>query len=324
MSFVRTVLGDVAAGEIGITYAHEHIIIDPCFATYVESGFLLDSAENACVDLMEFRELGGRTLVDSMPCSAGRNAEKLAAVANAAGVNIVCPTGVHLSKYYPPGHWSERLSAEKIGELFRADIEEGVDRFDYSGPYVERTAHRAGVIKVATGLNRIDDHQRKVIEAAAFAHHATGAPILTHTEEGTAALEQVKLFGELGVPLDHVCLSHTDRKPDPAYHCEILSTGVYVEYDSGFRWTGKGISGENPTRELVVAMFAAGFGGQIMLGMDAARRRYWRGYGGEPGIAFLLRDFVPELLGAGLTQEDVARIFVTNPAHCYSFVEEER
>jgi phosphotriesterase-related protein len=322
MPFLRTVLGDVPAEQAGVTYAHEHIVIDPCFTTYVEPGFLLDSVESACVDLKEFSALGGRTLVDSMPCAAGRNVEKLAAIARAANVNIVCPTGVHLSKYYPPGHWTERLAADSIAELFRADIEDGVDRFDYNGPFVARTPHRAGVIKVATGLNIIDDHQRKIIEAAALTHHATGAPILTHTEEGTAALKQVELFRELRVPLDHVCLSHTDRKPDPGYHREILSTGVYVEYDSAFRWSSKGTTQENPTRDLVLAMVAAGFGGQIMLGMDAARRRYWHGYGGQPGIAFLLRDFVPELISAGLSQEDIDRIFIANPAHCYSFTRE--
>lgn len=322
MTFLRTVLGDVPAAQAGVTYAHEHIIIDPCFATYAEPGFLLDTVESACVDLLEFRSLGGRTLVDSMPCSAGRNPEKLAAISRAADVNIICPTGLHLSKYYPPGHWSARLSAEDIGELFRADIERGVDRFDYNGPSIVRTAHRAGVIKVATGLEGIDPHQQKVIEAAAIAHHATGAPILTHTEEGTAALDQVELFGKLAVPLDHVCLSHTDRKPDAVYHREVLSTGVYVEYDSAFRWRDKNAAVENPTRDLVIEMFAAGFGSQLMLGMDAARRRYWHGYGGEPGIAFLLREFVPELLDAGLTQDDLTRIFVTNPAHCYSFAKE--
>jgi phosphotriesterase-related protein len=210
-----------------------------------------------------------------------------------------------------------------MAELFEADIREGVDRFDYNGPEVSRTPHRAGVIKVATGLDRINDHQHKVIEAAGTAHRMTGAPLLTHTEEGTAALDQIELFSKLGVPLEHVCISHTDRKPDAGYHREILSTGVFVEYDSAFRWACKAETGSrNPTRDLVVQMFSDGFGRQIMLGMDAARRRYWRGYGGEPGLAFLLRDFVPELLAAGLSQQDVHSIFVDNPAACYSFVRE--
>jgi phosphotriesterase-related protein len=71
--------------------------------------------------------------------------------------------------------------------------------------------------------------------------------------------------------------------------------------------------------ELVVNAVRDGFGGQVVLGMDAARRRYWRGYGGAPGLGFLLNEFVPMLIEHGLTQRDVHRIFVENPAGAYSF-----
>ena len=91
-----------------------------------------------------------------------------------------------------------------------------------------------------------------------------------------------------------------------------------LEYDSAFRWTeGEG----NPTLDLVVAMVDAGFGGQLLLGMDAARRKYWRSYGGGPGLRFLLHEFVPRLREAGLAQENIDAIFVRNPARCYQFHE---
>ena len=316
MPFLRTVLGDIDATQAGICYAHEHLIIDPSFTTYLYPDFLLDSVERACVDLADFYAAGGRTLVDSMPCGGGRNVVKLAEISRRTGANIVCPTGLHLTKYYAPGHWGERITVNDLAKLFVADIEHGIDAADYNGPEISRTAHKAGVIKVATGQKNPSAHERKVIEAAAIAHHQTGAPILTHTEQGAGALEQVQLFRELGVPLAHVVISHTDRAPDPAYHREILSTGVLLEYDSAFRWpAGDG----NPTLDLVVAMVKAGFGSQIVLGMDAARRKYWKGYDGEPGLAFLLREFVPRLKEAALTSADIEKIFVSNPASCYSF-----
>ena len=316
MPFLRTVTGDMDASEAGICYAHEHIIIDPSFTTYCNPDFLLDSVELACADVLEFREAGGRTLVDSMPCGGGRNVRKLAQISARTGVHIVCPTGLHLKKYYPPGHWGEHLTAEQIADLFIADIEAGIDARDYNGPLVSRTTHRAGVIKVATGGERPTPHERKIIEAAVIAHQQTGAPILTHTEQGAGALEQLRLFQDAGVSLGHLVLSHIDRRPDPAYHKEILSTGVMLEYDSTFRWAERD---GNPTLALVLTMFAEGFGEQILLGMDAARRKYWRAYGGSPGLRFLLRDFLPRLQDAGLTQSDVNAIFVRNPQRCYSF-----
>ncbi len=316
MPFLRTVLGDIEASQAGICYAHEHLIIDPSFTTYCYPDFLLDSVERACIDVAEFRAAGGRTLVDSMPCGGGRNAAKLAEIGRITGVNIVCPTGLHLAKYYAPGHWGGRLNTEELAKLFIADIEQGIDSADYNGPEISRTPHKAGVVKVATGNNSPSAHERKVFAAAAMAHHRTGAPILTHTEQGAGALEQVRLFDALGVPLEHVVISHTDRAPDPVYHKEILSTRVILEYDSAFRW---GSNAANPTLDLVVAMVNAGFGAQIVLGMDAARRKYWKGYEGAPGLAFLLREFIPRLQQAGLSSADIEKIFVSNPARCYSF-----
>src|SRR6476660_6690042 len=150
MAFVRTVTGDVDAAELGVCYAHEHIMIDPSFTTFRYPDFLLDSVDLACADVLEFRAAGGKALIDSMPCGGGRNAIKLAEIANRTSTQIVCPTGLHLQKYYPPGHWGEHLSAEEIADLFIAELEDGIDARDYNGPSVSRTEHRAGLIKVAT------------------------------------------------------------------------------------------------------------------------------------------------------------------------------
>lgn len=316
MSFLRTVLGDIPAAEAGICYAHEHLILDRSFATFVHPEFLLDSVAAACVDIEEFRAAGGRTLVDSMPCGGGRNVRKLAEISRRMRVHILCPTGVHLELYYAPGHWSERLYEEQIAALFIEEIEDGIDYADYNGPRVERSPHRAGLIKVASSLNQINPRERKIMEAAAMAHHVTGVPILTHTEKGTAALDQARFFQQRRVPLPHVVISHTDRVPDYGYHRELFSTGVMLEYDSAFRWeTGE----TNHTLDLVVSAVRDGFGGQIVLGMDAARRRYWHGYGGAPGMGFLLNDFAPMLIERGLTAADIHRIFVENPSSAYQF-----
>ena len=284
MPFLRTVTGDIDAASAGVCYSHEHIIIDPSFTTFCNPDCLLDSVDLACTDVLEFREAGGKTLIDSMPCSGGRNATKLAQISARAGVSIVCPTGLHLQKYYPPGHWGENLSADGMAELFISEIEIGIDARDCNGPAILRTPHKAGVIKVATSGEQLTSHERKVFEAAVIAHKQTGAPILTHTEQGSGALEQVRLFQELGASLTHVVLSHTDRKADPGYHKEILSTGVMLEYDSAFRWPE---ADGNPTLALVLTMFAEGFGKQIVLGMDAARQKYWRSYWWRSGIALL-------------------------------------
>ena len=271
--------------------------------------FLLDSVELAAAELTQFKADGGSAMIDSMP-GGGRNAAKLAEVSRRSGVHIVCPTGLHLKKYYPEDHWGGRLTVEALANVFISEINEGIDANDLAGPVSKRLPQRAGLIKIASGLDRVDEQERRVFEAAAIAHRRTGCPILTHTEQGTAAMQQVALLREFDVDIAHVTLSHTDRKPDVKYHRDILQSGVNVEFDSAFRWKpGQG----NPTLDLLRALFAE-FPNQLMLGMDAARRGYWKSYGGAPGMSFLLTDF-----SRHLTPEMHRQVFINNPARAFAF-----
>ncbi len=312
--FVRTVLGDIPAARLGVCYAHEHLIIDPGFTTHVTPGFELSDVDRAVCELRRFRAAGGRALVDSMPCDSGRNVVKLAALARGADVHIVAPTGLHLAKYYDPGHWSRHSTEEELAGLFVADIVEGIDARDYGGPIVVRTPHRAGVIKIASDRS-FTGREERIFAAAAEAHRRTGAPILTHTEQGELGLEQVERLRSLGVELGHVVLSHLDHRPDPAYHREILASGARVEYDRAFRWPA---GPHNPTLELVQTLLPD-FPDQIMLGMDAARRAYWSSYGGAPGLGYLLTDFSARLRAAGVSDDALRRIFVSTPAATFAF-----
>ena len=312
---IRTVLGDIEPEDLGVCYAHEHLIIDASVATMTYPDFKLESVDKGVKELSDFHAIGGRAMVDSMPCDAGRNVLKLAEISRKTGVHILCPTGVHLAKYYDPKHWGNHYTAEQMAGLFIADVEQGIDRFDYAGPIVERTKHRAGLVKIATGGKGVTERARRVFEAAAITHCKTGAPILTHCEQGEEALAQAALLNEHGVDLSHVVLSHTDRKPDPVYHREVLSTGVCVEYDSCFRWK----TVNNPSLDLLAELLDE-FPNQIMLGMDAARPSYWKSYGGSPGLNFLLTTFTEMMNERGLGKEQWQRIFVDNPARAYAFM----
>jgi len=181
--------------------------------------------------------------------------------------------------------------------------------------YLVALGHRR-LARVA-GLPALEHTQVRIgaFRAAAEAHRRTGVPILTHCEAGTGALEQLRLVVDCGVPADHVVLSHVDKVVDPGYHREILSAGGVVEYDQAFRWGER----ENGTLRLLRAMVDAGFGDRIVLGMDAARSRYYRAFGGSPGLGFLLREFAPRMDAVGLDAGVRRRLFVDNPAHAFSF-----
>ena len=63
---------------------------------------------------------------------------------------------------------------------------------------MKRTAHKAGLIKLATGDDTFTKHQELIFRAVVNAHLETGAPILTHTNFGRQALEQALLFRKVG------------------------------------------------------------------------------------------------------------------------------
>ena len=212
---------------------------------------------------------------------------KLAELSRLTGVHIVAPTGLHHERYYGPAHWSLRIEVEELADLFSADIEEGIDANDYSGPVVRRTAVRAGVVKVAGSAGGPSARDARVFAAAAITQRRTAVPILTHCEGGTGALEQLRLFEDLGVSADRVTLSHVDKVVDRGYHRELLATGATAEYDQAFRWGDR----ENGTLTLLEAMIEDGHADRIVLGMDAARQGYYRVYGGRPGLTYLLDGF---------------------------------
>lgn len=306
MSFVRTILGDVPAETLGACYAHEHVIIDRCFATEAHPELLLNDADKAVEELSELHRLGVRAMVDTMPGGCGRNPAALAEVSRRSGVAIICPTGLHLSKYYPPDFRLLHLGGDDLAEHFIREITIAMDGTDF----------RAGVIKVASGRDRLSEQQFIAFSAAAIASRRTGCPIITHTEHGTAALQQIDVLARNGADLRHVVLSHTDRRPDIEYHREILRTGVCVEFDGGVRSSKTGPA--NPVVQLIAALLPE-FPNQIMLGMDAAKRKYWRSHGGAPGLAFLMTTFTQWLRDGGISQEQIDHLFIHNPAKAFSF-----
>ncbi|MBT8201989.1 MAG: TatD family hydrolase [Acidimicrobiia bacterium] len=313
---VRTVLGDIDPAHLGAAYMHEHLIIDSPLVADRMPHIHLPSVDDATTEVDACKRAGVGAMVDTMPAASGRNVGALAEISRRTGVHILAVTGLHTAKYYPGRPWAQEASPETLADLFTADIEVGIDRYDYTGPVVERTSHRAGVIKVVSGGPSIDDRNRRLFEAAAEVHRRTGAPVLTHCEEGRGAVEQVELMRDLGMPLERVVLSHTDKVPEAGLHKELLSSGVNLEYDQALRQADDPAP---PTARLLAEMIGAGFLGRLMLGTDGARRTLWTSLGGRPGLAWLLTGFAGVLDKAGVDEAARHQLMVENPARFLAF-----
>lgn len=311
MTAVRTVLDDVAPGDLGATYLHEHLIIDHPVVVDRFPHISLPSVDEAVGEVRRCAEAGVGAMVDTMPCASGRNVLKLADVSRRTGVAVVSVTGLHTAKYYAAAPWAREAPAKQLADLFVADITEGIDRYDYTGPVVDRTGHRAGLIKVATTGERPDAREERLLEAAAIAHQRTGCPVLTHCEDGLGARAQVEALASLGVDLSRVVLSHTDKVRDPAYHRDLLGSGVNLEYDQTLR--------QDPARDrwtlaLLEQMAGEGYLPQLMVGTDGARRSLWVELGGSPGLAALVRR-----IDDAFDPDTRRALLVDNPARFLAF-----
>lgn len=317
MSFVRTVLGDIDTAEMGVTYAHEHLIIDGGRVVEMSADFLLADVDRLATELSDAAAAGLQTAIDAMPADCGRNPAKLAELSRRTGVNVIAATGLHHEKFYGPSHWSLRTSEDELVDLFVADVIEGIDERDYGGPIVRRTDIRAGVVKVGGSEGGPSPRDLPIFRAAAGAHARTGVPVHTHCEGGTGALEQIRTLVDAGVPTERISLSHVDKAVDRGYHRELFATGAFAVYDQAFRWG----DGDNGTLSLLEWAVADDHAGQVMLGLDAARQGYLRAFGGKPGLAYLLREFSDQLHARGIGPDIRHQFFVDNPSRAFAFAE---
>jgi phosphotriesterase-related protein len=295
-----TLLGPIEPSELGVCLHHVHLLCDPVAVTETDPDYRLDDQARAEDEIEAFVTMNGRSLVECSTRDYGRDIEGLVTIAGWVPVHLVAVTGrhkhIHASRM--PGATDENaLAAEFIGEL-----REGV----------EGSTAKAGVIKIGTSLDEITDVERASILGAAAAHVETGAPITTHTEDGTMALDQLSLLREHGVPSDRVIIGHLDRKPmDFGYLCEIADTGAFLSFDQ----IGKSERFTDADRApVLLKLVERGYGDRIVLSEDYGRRSHLLSYGGAPGLAYLQEWFMVMLMDVGLEAMTIRKMVVDNPA----------
>ncbi len=90
---------------------------------------------------------------------------------------------------------------------------------------------KAGIIKVASGPGKITEYEKKILLAAAKASVETGAPITTHTDQGTMGDEQQRILTEAGVPAHRIIIGHSCGTDDHDYHMKVARGGSYLGFD---------------------------------------------------------------------------------------------
>jgi phosphotriesterase-related protein len=306
----QTVTGPIEARLLGATHSHEHLAAHATPELLREDVDLaLDDPERVKPDLLAFREAGGGAIVEMTTVDYGRDAAALLRLSRETGVRVIAATGFNKGKYCRP--FTEGKDPTEIARHLVEEVTEGIGD----------TGVRAGVIKAATSLNEVEPWEEVALRAAARAHLETGCPITTHTEAGTMPEEQLEIFAEEGVGPENVVLCHLDRNPDLELHRRLADEGAFLSYD---QLPKPKYGTEVKAIEIIAALAREGLHRQVLVGGDLVRRSYFVGWGGSPGLAYLLTGFREKLTRAlreaGLPADGVVRdVFENNPARAFGF-----
>jgi predicted metal-dependent phosphotriesterase family hydrolase len=302
---VQTVTGAVPVDELGFTLPHEHTFIQlwqiPGRFDYLGQ---LAGADILAAELAQFRELGGRTLVDLTLPGMGRDVHAVAQLAEQTGLNIVVGTGFYREPYYPPEALIDRRSVGSVAEHMVREIEEGIDG----------TGVRAGIIgEIGVDKTWVSALEERVCRAAGQAQRRTGLAITTHSVLSRVGLDQLNLFEAEGADPAKVVIGHCDWTPELDYYLEIVRRGATVQLD-GFGHPDPLSRGlQDHVIDLVLELLHRGHERQLLLSQDVCYTENLKRFGGK-GYTYLQEHVIGRLLDAGVPQDVVDQVTVANPA----------
>lgn len=307
---IATVTGPITPDSVDYIDAHEHLVAHaPAHVVAGDADLALDRPEHVHLDLNVLQEHRRALVVEMTTIDYGRDVAVLRSLSRLTRVRVVSATGFNVGRYCRP--FCEGKDPDEIAAVSIADITTGADSTDV----------HCGVVKFGTSQDRIDPWERVAARAAARTHRATGCPILTHTQSGTMAEQQLELLADEGVDPSAVTLGHMDRNPDLALHQRLAATGAFVSYD---QIPKPKYATEGPAIELILELAKTGLHRQIVVGGDFARRSLFTGYGGTPGLSYLPTIFAQRLLDAasraGLDGTHIVQdVLQRNPRRALSF-----
>jgi phosphotriesterase-related protein len=311
MSYVNTVLGTIHPAEMGITLQHEHILWGPPGWEFdPEWWFHYPKLFQKCLaDMREFRDMGGRTIVDASGINMGRDVEFYRMISRYSGVHVVCSTGfwagAGLYNYF------RDKDIEYLENLFVHEITVGMGN----------SGAKAGVIKVGNGNFGFTEYDERIHRAAARAAKRTGAAIITHGVLGIR--RQVEVFEDEHFDLSRVMISHCSDNTglDLERDKEVARKGAWAAYDTfsitnNWSWADYATY-DDVKGDLVKAMIDAGLIDRVLISADVnlfslgwARSNP---YSGKTTVADGLRAIIGQFMRLGLDEGVFKKIMIDNP-----------
>ena len=343
---IQTVLGTIEPNELGVTLAHEHLLVDlsrfpgnPAdsiapevydqplslenlgLVSYYHVPYAdnsrLDDVDTAIAEARMYVERGGKSMIDATCVGIGRDPEALVRISKEAGLTVIMGASYYVEAAHPDD-MDERTEDDIVAEIVR-DVTEGVDG----------TGVRSGIIGEVGCSWPLADNERKVLRASGRAQRITGAPLLIHPgRDETAPLEIVDILRDVGADISHTIISHVERTVfQKNLLRQLAETGVYLNWDQfgreiSYYWPNTKIDMPSDATKIddVAWCISEGFGDQVMVAHDVCYKARLLKYGGH-GYFYFLTHIVPRMLARGVAQEAIDRVLVDNPAAALVFTD---
>lgn len=290
---IKTVLGNITDGELGITLPHEHIC---CFSEYfykMGGNAYLDKELLARISANYLRELkvkfGLSSFIDCTPVNIGRDIELLKRISYESEVNIIASTGF----YYT----NEPLLCKDS---------------EYIAQYLMMDAKNvnAGVIKAAVEYEEISPFDKNLLKAYAITQKNLGLPIILHTNaRNKNALVALEILLSEGVSPSAITVGHLSDTEELDYIGDVAKLGCYIGLDRMYAHTTEEYIGKKLC--CINSLCEKGYADKILVSHDAL---FFNGFERVPSInqkprfAYIFENILPRL------GKDIAEmITVKNP-----------
>jgi phosphotriesterase-related protein len=315
MTQVETIRGPVGISALGRVLVHEHVFLMNMEYTqnYRPDFFEETTVARAAAKLNALKAAGFDTIIDLTVLGLGRHIPNLARVAAQTEINMIVSTGAYTFDevpgpfaFYGPGLLCD--APEPMINHFVRDIVQGI----------AGTGVKAGELKCAIDLAGLKPGVERIMRAVARTHLITGTPITVHTApQAQTGLVVQRVLAEEGVNLEDVIIGHCGDTNDIDYLMKLADRGSILGMDRfGVNFTIT--TGERV--KTIVEMVKRGYVDHLTLSHDCA---CWSDFfptveaynTAMPDHHYLHihRQVIPALLEAGVTQDQIDKMFIDNP-----------
>ncbi len=343
---VQTVAGAIDAAALGVTLAHEHLLLDMShllpvpedperralferplsmeilgqlhhgLAQIRDNNRLLD-IDTAIAAAALFKQHGGQSIVECTINGIDRNPQGLLAISRATGLHIVMGSSYYVDAAHPPE--VDQMSEDDIVAEIVGDVTVGVG---VSGI-------RAGLVGEVGCSFPLTANERKVLRASARAQRLTGGPLMVHPGRNEQSpYEIVEVLRDAGADVRRTILCHVGRTIfEDHQFSDLVEMGFYLEWDmfgweNSFYWPEPTIDVPNDAIRMkqIQSICAQGYSDRILISQDICTKARLSRYGGH-GYHYILEGIVPRMRTRGFQDAWIDDMLLNNPSAVFAFVE---